>query len=791
MSYSDLKQIARYLFRQKYYTLINILGFALGISVFMLIVLFIIDQRTYDRWHEHSEQVYRLEKADWALLGTAYGPFLVRNFPEAETMTRVLTMHIHQTLSHDDIPFSAQDIIFADSTVFDIFSYRFLMGDPAKALTNPSSIVLTKSLSKKIFGHTDVMGALLRYGNDQDLMVTGVIEDVTHAHLRVTGIIPFHLLDRFYHQYDPDFLYQWGSWNYSTFLRLQPDADIAQLEEKINDAIYDELQMLYEAEIERDFSLRPLHDIYFADDVKHVGPAESGNLQTVRIFLAIAVFIILIAVVNYVNLATARSSIRTREVGIRLLLGGGRRKLVLRFLIESFVITALAVLCALLIIEIVMPWYLDFAGISLNFHSINPLPAILSLLGGIIFVGILSGIYPALYLTSVAPIDIFRGNQTGGKKGAFFRKILIVFQFTISLVLITATLVINQQLAYMRDRDLGIELENRYLIRLETNTHQRWDAFRTALEEHPGIIGIGRSAQVPGYITWQESSTGNSQERKQHTTMQVNAEYLSMMGMEAVAGRLFSREYPSEHRHSVILNEQAVRYFEYEGSYEDIIGQNFITGVAEHDLRIVGIVKDFHYNSLHNPIAPLVILWDDDGSYNVTVHINPSSHRDAVAHMENVWMEFAPATPFIIEPLGGLFMEFYQKENQLQRIFVVFSFFAIFIACLGLLGLASFMAEQRQKEMAIRKVVGAGLFQLSALVMSSFLKLLVIAFVISTPISYLFLNRWLETFPYHTSVGFLPYVIAASVSLAITCLTVAYHAVKVASVAPGVVLKFE
>ncbi len=791
MSYLDFKHVTRFLFRQKYYTLINILGFALGISVFLLIVLFIIDQRSYDRWHEHSDHVYRLEKTDWALLGTAYGPFLKRSFPEVQSMTRVLTMHIYQTLSYDDTPFSAQDIIFADSTVFDMFSYRFLLGDPKTALTEPSSIVLTESLASNIFGRTDVMGEMLRYGNDQHLMVTGVIEDVTHSHLRVTGIIPFHLLNRFYSHLDSDFLYQWGSWNYATFLRLEPVTNVGSLEEKINDAIYDELQMLYDAEIERDFFLRPLHDIYFSDDVKHAGPAESGNIQTVRLFLAIAVFILLIAVVNYVNLATARSSVRAREVGIQRLLGGQRPKLVLRFLIESFVITALAVFFALLIMEIAMPWYRDFTGTSITLYSLNPWLAIFSLLGGIVFVGMISGIYPALYLTSVAPIAIFRGNQSGGKKGAIFRKILIIFQFAISLVLITATVVINQQLSYMRNKDLGLELENRYLIRLEANTHQRWDAFQTALREHPEILGIGRSSQVPGYITWQESSTGNSQESKQHTTMQVNAEYLSMMGIETVAGRLFSRDYPSEHRHAVILNEQAVRYFEYEGSYEEIIGQNFKTGAVEHDLRIIGIVKDFHYNSLHNPIAPLVILWDDEGSYNVTLHIDPSSYREAVTHMEEVWMEFAPAIPFMIEPLGGLFMEFYQKDRLLQQIFVVFSFFAILIACLGLLGLASFMAEQRQKEMAIRKVVGAGLFQLAGLVLSSFLRLLVIAFVLSTPISFLLLNRWLETFPYQTSVGVLPYVIAASASLVITCFTVAYHAIKAASVAPGIVLKSE
>ncbi len=791
MGFLDIKQIVRLLFREKFYTLINVFGFALGIAVFLLILLFIIDQRSYDRWHEHSEHVYRLEKKDWALLGTAHGPYLKENFPEVENMTRMMTVHIHQTLTHDGYPHTVQDLVFADSTVFDIFSYRFLVGNPEQALTNPASIVLTRGIAEIIFGRTDVVGEVLRYGDRNDLMVTGVIEDVTHAHIRVAGIMPFHLLSSYYAAEDYDFLFQWGSWNYSTFLRLKSETDLGAFEEKANDAFFNELKALHGVEIERDFFLRPLHDIYFADDVKHAGPADTGDLQTVRLFLAVAVFILLIAVVNYINLATASSTARAREVGIRRLLGGKRGKLVLRFLTESVMVTVMAVLCALLFLEIVMPWYRDFSGISLTLYSLSTGYIVLLLLLGTVVTGILSGIYPAMYLTAVVPIDVLKGKKAGGKRGSFFRKILIVFQFAITLMLITATVVINQQLSYMQNRDLGIDLDDKVLLRLEPNTYQRWDAFRTALGEHPGIVDIGRSSQVPGYFTWQESSRGNSQESKQHTFMQVNAEYLPMMDIEVIQGRLFSRDFPSEHLHAVLLNEQAINYFEFEGSYEDIIGQTFRTDIVDHDLRIVGIVEDFHYNSLQNPIGPLVIFWNDEGSYNVTVQIDPASYREAVGHMEQVWMEFAPATPFRILSIKGLFMEFYESEKHLQQIFVIFSVFAIFIACLGLLGLASFMAERRQKEMAIRKVAGAGLFNLAGLMLKDFLVLLAIALIISSPISYYLLSRWLETFPYYTAVGFLPFALAASVSLIITILTISYHAIKVASVAPGIVLKSE
>jgi putative ABC transport system permease protein len=788
MSLINIQLALRVLYRQRFYTAINILGFALGIAVFLFISLFILDQRSYDRWHEHSRQVYRLEKGDWALLGTAYGPFMARNIPETQAMARILTLHIHQAFGYEDKLFTFHDVIFADSTVFDIFSFHFLAGDPQQALTSPASVVITESMANTIFNRTDVVGQVLRYDDEHDMLVTGVIRDVKHSHIRVNAILPFHLLTSIYQQTSLD---HWGGWNYMTYVRLQPGTDVPLLEKKLNDVFVQEMLARFGQEPDRDFFLRPLRDIYFADDVKHVGATASGQRQTVQLFLAVALFILLIAVVNFINLSTARSALRAREVGIRRLMGSHRRSLVLQFLTESVLITALAVVLALVVMETAMPWFRSFAGISLSLGDLGAGFLVLVMLAGTLAIGLLSGIYPSMYLTAVAPVQALKGSTLKGRRGAFFRKVLIVFQFVISLVLITATLVISNQLRYMKSRDLGITLDHKVLIRLEQNTHQRWDAFRTALKEHPGIINIGRSAQVPGYITWQESAMGNSPESKQFTFMQVNAEFLPMMGVEVVAGRLFSRDYPSEHMHGVILNEQALRYFEYRGSPEDAIGQPFRSNLFDHELHIVGVAKDFHYNSLQNPIAPLVILWNDHGSYNVTVEIDPARYQQAVTHMEKVWMEFAPGTPFVIHSIGGLFMEFYQDEDQLQHIFAIFSGLAVFIACLGLLGLSSFMAERRQAEMAVRKVLGAGMFNLAGLLFKDFLILLGLALLIATPLSWVLLTRWLQEFPYHISVGIAPFAIAASITLAITMLTVSWHAVKVALVAPGQALKYE
>ena len=791
MSLINIQLALRVLYRQKFYTAINILGFALGIAVFLFISLFIIDQRSYDRWHEHSRQVYRLEKGDWALLGTAYGSFMARNFPETEVMARVRTMPGNQNFEHEGSLFSLQHVIFADSTLFGIFSYRFLAGDPQQALTSPASVVITESMARTIFNRTDVLGQVLRYDDKHELLVSGVIADVKHSHLRVNAILPLTLLAKRYEDAGYDFFNHWGSWNFMTYVRLQAGTDLPQLEQKLNEAYVHDFLERTGREMPPEFFLRPLHDIYFAEDVKHVGVSVSGQRQTVQLFLAVAVFILLIAVVNFINLATARSALRAREVGIRRLMGSHRRSLVLQFLTESVLITALAVVLALVVMETTMPWFRSFAGISLSLADLDAGLVVLVLLAGTLAIGVLSGIYPSLYLTAVTPVQALKGSSLKGHRGAFFRKVLIVFQFVISLVLITATLVISSQLRYMKNRELGISLDHKVLIQLEQNTRQRWDAFHNALLEHPGIINVGRSAQAPGHITWQESARGNSPENKQFTMMQVNAEYLPMMGVEVVAGRLFSREHPSEHRHAVILNQQALHYFEYEGSPEEIIGQPFRNNMFDYDLRIVGVARDFHYNSLQNPIAPLVILWNDQGTYSATVEIDPARYQQAMAHMQKVWQEFAPATPFVPQSTGGLFMELYHEEARLQQIFTIFSAFAVLIACLGLLGLASFMAERRKAEMAVRKVLGAGMFKLAALLLKDFLLLLGLAVLIAWPMAWLLLDRWLQGFPYHTSLGIAPFAIAAALSLAITVLTVSWHAIKVAMVAPGQALKYE
>jgi putative ABC transport system permease protein len=780
-----LRIALRSLYRQKFYSTINILGFAIGIAVFFFISLYIIDQYAYDRWPENHHNIYRIEKGDWGLLGSAHGPFAVRTLPEAQMVCRVWTMNYHLSLKHEEKLFALRNVVFADSTFAQMFSMPFIAGNPGTALTDPRSIVLTRSAANTIFGSIDVIGQVLRYNDLENLVVTGIMEDVSHFHIAVSAVVPLGLHGIRYSGEGFDFMYNWGGYNFLTYISLVSGTSAREFEQKLNDAYFDEYFSLYGRELDRDFFLRPLNDVYFAS-IKHISPTLSGQRQVVRLFLAIALFILLFAMVNFINLSTARASLRAREVGISRLLGSHRLSLIGRFLTESLVITFLAVALALAFMETGMNWFRNFAGVTIELSELGFLRIALILAAGSFFTGLLSGLYPAIYLTSVVPVDVLKGHMSRGTRGAFFRKALIIFQFVISISLITATIVIHRQLNYMQQKDKGIHIDDTIIFRLEENTFRQWSAFRDRLLQHPSIVGVARSAQVPGSITWQESARGNSQESKQFTMMIVDANYLSMSEVEVLAGRYFSEDYRSSFQKGVLLNQQAVNYFEYEGSYEDIIGRAF-----DWDTQIIGILRDFHYNSPHNPIGPLVIRWGEDFLWNLSIRLQPEAYTQALEHVASVWQEFEPAIPLVTYYLPDIYSEDYQKNRQMSQIFMIFSIFAIVIACLGLFALSSFMAERRQREMAVRKVMGARVITLVLLLLKDFMKQVLIAFFIAVPISWFYLQQWLDSFPYRTTIDLMPFLMALLAAILITLLTVAWNALKVSKVNPGHALKYQ
>ncbi len=775
----------RSLLRERFYTLLNILGFALGITVFAFVSIYVIDQYLYDRVHEDADRIYRLEASmeagEWALTGTMQGPYLKKNFPEVEQILRINSFMFSQSdVIVDDVPFHIPDIIIADTTFFDFFQVDFIHGNPRHALTDKYSLVITRRQAENIFGHTDVVGETITMMGRLPLHVTGVIENPTFTHLPYEAIAPIVLWEDFSN--DENVLYSFGQWNNFTFLRLQPGADLQELEDKINK---DFKQLLFEmvgGEVEADYYLRPLKDIYFADEVAFQPSLNLGNQRTVNAFALIAIFVLGIAVINFVNISTARAFNRAKEVGVKKLLGSTRPQLMLQFLVESVLTTAFAVLLSLALIEVFFPGFRDLTGTNLHLMDLGLPVAVLIVALGVLVVGFLSGIYPSLYLTAFQPAAVLKGQKIPGKGGALLRKLLIIFQFGVAVALVSGTIIVFQQITYMKDQDLGFDIAN--VIFFDFDLAHRKDAFREAVMEHPDVLEVSFSNAVPGGVQWQESAEVRGI-RKQINFLPVHASFLPMLGIEPIAGRHFDPNMRSEHREVVIINEYAVNYLELEGSYEEIIGQEV------NNTKIVGIVPDFHLNSPHQALGPLVISWDEYSSFKASVRTSGHNTSDVMGHLEAVNREFMPHRTFRAQFLDTFFNRHYADEERFGTIVLLFAAFALLIACLGLFGMASYMVGQRTREVSIRKVMGAASTRIYLLLLKDFLLLFAVGFILAVPLAWFFMGNWLSTFPYAIQVSATPFLLGGLFAVVITILTVSYHALKLSQTNPAEALKYE
>jgi putative ABC transport system permease protein len=781
MTFHNLKISIRNLARQKFYTLINVLGFGLGITVFAFVCIYVIDQHLYDRWIDKRDQIYRLEADDWAIQGTFQGPYLAERVPGIEKNCRVDMYTLSQAdFRVADQLFSVEEVILADSTFFELFPARFLAGVPETALSEPRSIVLTRKQAEILFGTIDVVGQTLQFGSQHTFQVTGVIEDMRHFHIPLDAIVPFHFLAEY--TGSPESLNRFDGWNYFTFFLMHQTADIQETEARINQTMQDYFMELAGEEFPMTYHLRPLPKIFFAEDLSYEPPIRHGSRSTVQSFALLAIIVLVIAVINFINLSTARAATRSKEVGVRKLLGSPRKKLIGQFLMESVLTTAMALVLALILVETFLPRFNSMAGTVFVTADLGIGLILAFLLGAILLVGFLSGIYPAIYMTAFQPISTLKGERTRGKKGVLFRKILIVFQFTVSIALIAATMLVNEQINFMKNQELGFDVEN--VIYFQGPPNSRKEAFKAAIMEHPDVLGVSFSNAVPGYITWQDGASVDGM-RKQHTFLPVHHNYLQMLGVEPVAGRNFDPELRSEHLEVIMINETAVKFFEFKGSYEEVLGQEI------NGRRIIGIIPDFHFNSLQQQIGPLVVCWYEGVSQRVSVKTTGGDASGLMEHRESVYYSFMPNRHFKPYFLKQEFDRNYQEEERFRYIILVFSGFAIFIACLGLFALASFMAEQRSREIAVRKVLGASMGRIIVMLLKEFYILVGIGFLIGAPLAWILMQRWLDSFAYRTDMDIFPIIIGGVVALLITTISVSYHAVRVSLANPSDALKYE
>jgi putative ABC transport system permease protein len=804
-----LKVALRNLWKSKGFTAINIIGLASGIGVCLLIVLYVTDELSYDRFNVNADRIYRLD-ADIYFNSTQFTASispkplaltLVKECPQVEQMARINSQNDILIRKGGDW-IRDHHLAFADSTFFKVFSIPMVTGDPKTALNEPNSIVIDESAARRYFNSTDVVGKTLELENKTFCKVTGVMQDFPRqSHFHLSFLRPV----RDSYQGDND---QWLSNNWHSYILVQPGADRAFLQSRVNATVDKYLgrqlqEMLHTSIKDMNqqgahfiYHLMPLEDIHLHSQ-KNYEIEPNGNINTVYIFSFIAILILVIACVNFMNLSTARSANRAKEVGIRKVSGSTKGHLITQFLTESVLLSFFSLLLALGIALLLLPFFNQLAGKELHAASLFS-PRFLTLLVILVFlVGCLAGSYPAFYLSSFQPILVLKGKIASGFKGSMLRSILVVGQFVISIGLIISTIVIYNQLNYIHNREVGFDRDQVLIIHNAYLAGDPVKTFRKELTQLSGVADATLSGDLPtqggGYDQegWFRTPSMDTKGAVVLTNLYVDEHYIPTLGMRIVKGRNFSHDFPTDST-GIIINESAVQLM----GWKDPINQLFyrpsgpgdsMKSVAYH---VVGVVKDFNFSSLHDKVGPLVInLGDNRGS--LAVRLRSGNIIASESQIEAKWKSMANGVPFSYTFMDDDFNRLYQSEKQTGQLFISFAVFAIFIACLGLLGLVTYAAEQRMKEIGIRKVLGARVGGIVGLLSKDFALLIGIAALIAFPIAWWAMYTWLKGFAYRTGISWWIFLVAGVSALAIALLTVSVQTIRAAVANPVKSLRSE
>jgi putative ABC transport system permease protein len=790
-----LNTAIRYLFRNRGLTLINIIGLAIGICVFILIMHYVRNELSYDKFLSRQDNLTRIEFSDAnsssAWTTSAMGYDLVQAVPEARSSVR-FKFRGDMYLEYDKTKYNVSSVVFADSNVFRLFDLELISGDPVTALKEPATVVLTESLAKRIFGEEEAVGQVLVSASGRDLLVTGVMKDPPNNHLRFNLLLSYVTLGAMYGE---EHLYNYKTYQYITYVELEEKARLDSVNAKVDRFFHEKFHEIGEDSDEEDDQwiayLRPVKEVYFARNIRDVG-TRHGNRQFVTIFIMIAVFIILIACINFINISTARAATRAKEVGIKKVAGSGRGRLIAQFLSESILITLIATLLGVLLVELVFKEFENIVGDPLQVGYLTNPVNLLLLLGGTVLLGLAAGLYPAFYLTAFQPVSVLKKEKTSGRSASVLRKILIIFQFTISVILISGTIVVYRQLQYLRNKDLGFRKEFVVTADLNQEILQRLDVFRENLLKHTQIEKVSFSYTVPGAGDNYESFTLEGVEVGS-CVYAIDPDYIPLMGMELKEGRNFSWDLTSDKLNACLINETFARKID----RDSLLGKQFdhpswyVTAIPSKKIEIIGIVKDFHYKSLRQEIEPLMFVWSEQWTSYVNIRINPGDIDGALAAIQKEWKAISPLYPIEYSFMDENFDRMYRGDQRLARIFRYFAALAIFIAMLGLFGLAAFIAEQRTKEIGIRKVLGATISEVSVLLVKEFTWLIMVASIIAWILAWLWAKNWLQEFAYRMDLDIWIFIVATLIALVIAWITVIYQTLKAANTNPAESLRYE
>lgn len=795
-----LKIAFRNLLKYKSYSLINIFGLAIGVAACILILLYVNDELSYDKYNKKAERTYRLyakvimqeREMNMVVTPAPAGATLVHDFPEVVQYTRLLP-NANMLIRYKENVFNETRFFWADSTLFDVFTIPFIEGNPGSALNQPHTVVLTESLAKKYFGNEDPMNKTMNFEDGTPYKVSGVVKDCpanSHFHYDIFASMASIQAGK------SNF---WVNNNFYTYIVLKKGASASSLQAKLpalvkkyaGPQIYKALGITFDEWEKRgntfQFYLQPLTSIHLHSNMENELEAN-GNINYVYVFSITAIFILLIACINFMNLSTARSVTRSKEVGVRKVLGSNKVQLVKQFLFESFILTFIAISVAVLLVEIFLPSFNNLAGKNLHTSYFSSLLAIPALLIAVLIVGLISGSYPAFFLSSFQPSKILKARMSGNK-GSWLRSGLVIFQFSISIILFIGTIIIYNQMKYIQNADLGFNKEHVLVIQRAWALENHAQAFKDELLKNPRIISASNTNDLPGH---QSSETvfklENAPASKQYLMSLISTDdkFAKTMGIEVVKGRYFSKKNPSDST-AVVINESAAKTF----NLVDPVGKRIIFAGQNSTSTIIGVVKDFHLMSLHQKIQPLIIYYSRGQTAYLPIRISSNDIPASVSLVKNAWKKFVPNKPFEYFFLDEDLNRLYQSEIKTGQILTSFSVLAIFIACLGLFGLASFTAERRTKEIGIRKALGASIPGVIYLLSKEFTKWVLIANVIAWPIAYYFMNDWLKDFAYRINIPLWAFILSGVLAFVIALITVSTNAIKAAKANPVDSLRYE
>ena len=783
------KTATRHIVKHFGYSTLNILGLTLGITSALFLIIYVADEVSYDRYNEKADRIYRVssdirepdDQFTWTVAQIPFGPQVAKDYPEVQAFVRFFNMP-RALYKYEDKEFNEARFYYADSTLFDIFTYKVLKGEVKTALLEPKKIILTEKIANKYFGKTDPIGKTLTTGTDT-YEVTGVIQDVpTNSHFRFDAIASRNNL--------PKQLGSWGNFGVFTYLLFPENFDIKPFETKMQ-AMYDTYMkpIFGGMHITVSYILEPITRIHLYS-TKSGEPEPTGSITYVYIFGIVAIFLILIAAMNYMNLATARSTRRAREVGLRKVVGSRRTPLVLQFLSESMVFTLISLVLSMLLIMILLPKFNILAAKSFNLHIFYSPVLLLSLLGVVIIVGVFGGSYPAFFLSRFSPVTVLKGDITQGSAGSLFRKFLVIIQFTVSVIMIICTLIVFRQLNYMKTMDQGFDQKNVISLQLNGPMVRKYPVLKQSLRDNPNIRYVTSTnspvGEGSGKLIFQvETDQGMAQ--KGINFVIVDHDFVETMGIKMVSGRDFQEDMPSDTLTSVVVNETFVKRM----GWKEPIGKKVETGNANQlRARVIGVMKDYHQTGMYNGVESLLLAYRPLNGI-IYIKLSGNDTRATLAFIESKWKEIFPDQPFLYEYLSERFNRQFEADEKRGLIFTIFTILAILIACLGLFGLASYMVEQRTKEIGIRKVFGANESTILGLISRDFLILVSIGIVLAVPIAYLFMHKWLENYVYRTTISISLLVIAALLTIIITFLTISYKAYQASIMNPARALKTE